>query len=252
MTEERFEREKDFFDKSSAAQFEAEPPPPNHHTQMLMDLLGDPTGQRILDCGCGAGELALELTPRAKQVAAFDLSIESVRLMHARAGMLERPRPDGFASVMEVLPFKDKAFDSVIGKSILHHVDVAAALAEVKRVLVPGGRGIFIENQVTNPLLRFARNKLTGRFGVARLGTLDEHPLVKADYTAIQELFGGQVRLHYPDFRFLGLFSRNVLRYERAMWLAKGLGKTDDAIFKHVPSLRRFGYHVIIEVRRAD
>jgi SAM-dependent methyltransferase len=248
---DRFEREQAFFDASSAAQFEAEPPPPNHHMVMLFDLLGDVAGQRILDCGCGGGELALELTPTAAQVAAFDLSVESVRLMHTRAAMLDRPRPDGFASVMEHLPFDDATFDAVIGKSILHHVDVAAALAETKRVLKPGGRGIFIENQVTNPLLRFARNKLTGRYGVARLGTLDEHPLIDDDYTAIDRLFDGRMRLHYPDFRFFGLFSRNVLRYERALWLARALGRADDAIYRRVPSMRRHGYHVIIEVTKA-
>lgn len=250
MTDERFQREQEFFDASSAAQFEAEPPPPNHHVEMLMELMGDPSGKRILDCGCGAGELALELTPTAEQVAAFDLSIESVKLMHNRAGMLDRPRPDGFASVMETLPFPDRTFDLVIGKSILHHVDVAAAMREVRRVLKPGGRGVFIENQVTNPLLRFARNKLTGRFGVARLGTIDEHPLVASDYEQMAALFEGHMKLHYPDFRFFGLFSRNVLRYERALWLAKALGRADEGIYKRMPKMRRFGYHVIIEVER--
>lgn len=248
--DEHLKREREFFDASSQAQFDVEPPPPNHHMEMLFDLLGDATGERILDCGCGAGELALELTPKATQVAAFDLSASSVALMHHRAQTLQVPRPDGFVSVMESLPFADGSFDVVVGKSILHHVEVAQAMREVRRVLKPGGRGLFIENQVTNPLLRFARNKLTGRFGVARLGTLDEHPLVKADYEAIDALYAGQVTIHYPDFRFLGLFSRNVLRYERALWLARALGKTDDWVYARFPKVRRFGYHCIIEVRR--
>lgn len=248
--QDRFEREQAFFDSSSSAQAGLEPPPPNHHMKMLFELLGDVANERILDCGCGAGELSLELTGAAKQVAAFDLSTVSVKLMHDRAIMLGRVRPDGFASVMERLPFPDATFDAVIGKSILHHVDVVAALAETKRVLKPGGRGIFIENQVTNPLLRFARTKLTGRFGVARLGTIDEHPLVADDYDAIERLFEGRLRLHYPDFRFFGLFSRNVLRYERALWLAKALGRADDAIYRRMPSMRKHGYHVIIEVTK--
>lgn len=250
MDDDRIARERDFFDASSSAQAGLEPPPPNHHMAMLFELLGDVSGQRVLDCGCGAGELALELTSEADQVAAFDLSEESVKLMGARAHALDRPRPDGFVSVMERLPFGDARFDAVIGKSILHHVDVGAAMREVHRVLAPGGRGLFIENQVTNPFLRFARSRLTGRFGVARLGTLDEHPLVRDDYAVIEDLFDGQVLLHYPDFRFFGLVSRNVLRYERALWLARALGRTDDAIYRRFPGMRRFGYHVIIEVRR--
>jgi SAM-dependent methyltransferase len=248
--DDQLKREREFFDASSEAQFEAEPPPPNHHMQMLFDLLGDPTGLRILDCGCGAGELALELSPKASQVAAFDLSPASVALMHHRAGKLSVPRPDGFVSVMETLPFGEASFDVVVGKSILHHVDVDAAMREVRRVLKPGGRGIFIENQVTNPMLRFARNKLTGRFGVARLGTIDEHPLVKDDYEGIEQTYQGKVKVHYPDFRFFGLFSRNVLRYEKAIWLAKRLGRTDEWIYERFPKLRRYGYHCIIEVWR--
>ena len=98
--------------------------------------------------------------------------------------------------------------------------------------------------------MRFARNQLTGRFGIARLGTIDEHPLVAADYERIAQRYGGQMRLHYPDFRFFGLFSRNVLRYERALWLARALGQADEAIYRRMPRMRRFGYHVIVEVRR--
>ena len=246
---ERRRREAEFFDRSSEAQFEDEIPLPNHHVRMLLDLLGPSTGMRVLDCGCGAGELALEIARDATMVVGFDLSLASVRLMDARAQRIGVPSPGGLVSVMEQLPFPDGSFDAVVGKSILHHVDVAAALAEVRRVLRPGGRGVFIENQVTNPFLRFAREKLTGLFGVARVGTIDEHPLVKADYAAIRRLFP-RVHLAYPDFRFFGLFSRNVLRYRKALWLARWLGRLDEWIFRRVPALRRWGYHVVVVVER--
>jgi ubiquinone/menaquinone biosynthesis C-methylase UbiE len=246
---ERLQREREFFDASSAAQFEAEPPPPTEHMRALFGLLGDVDGQTVLDCGCGAGELANRIARTARHVAAFDLSVESVRLMRARAIREGITPPGGLSSVMERLPFADVSFDAAVGASILHHVDVQDALREVKRVLKPGARAIFIENQVTNPFLRFARNRLTGRLGVARLGTLDEHPLVARDYDAIRRLFPS-VRLHYPDFRFFGLISRNVLKYRRALWLAKVFAKLDEWIYRFLPPLRKYGYHVIIEVRR--
>ena len=243
---ERRAREREFFDASSGAQFEAEPPPPTEHQRALFSLLGPVSGEVVLDCGCGSGELANELAVTASTVAAFDLSLESVRLMRLRS---PGPPPGGLVSVMEQLPFGSETFDAVVGSSILHHVDVAESLREVHRVMKPGARAVFIENQVTNPLLRWARRFLTGRFGVARLGTLDEHPLVAADYRAIRALFPS-VTLHYPDFRFLGLISRNVLRYRRALWLAKLFAKLDELIWRFVPQLRKFGYHVIIELRR--
>ncbi|HEX9775480.1 MAG TPA: methyltransferase domain-containing protein [Actinomycetota bacterium] len=248
MADEHLAREQAFFDASSEAQFEAEPPPPTEHMAFLLRRLGSATGLRILDCGCGAGDLANRIAPEAGHVVGFDLSPSSVRLMRARAARAHIAPPDGIVSVMERLPLDDGCFDAVVGASILHHVDVEAALREVKRLMKPGGRAIFIENQVTNPLLRLAREKLTGRFGVARLGTIDEHPLVARDYAAIRRLFSS-VTLHYPDFRFFGLISRNVLRYRRALWLARFFAWLDRAIYRWAPPLRRFGYHVIVEVR---
>lgn len=247
--QERLKRERAFFDASSAAQFEDEIPPLTEHVERLLAMLGSARGLRVLDAGCGAGEIALALAPDAAGVTGFDLSFESVRLMGARAQRVGVPVPSGLVSVMEQLPFGDASFDVVVGKSILHHVDVIAAMREIDRVLKPGGRALFIENQVTNPILRFARDKLTGRFGVARVGTPDEHPLTHADYAGIRRIVGS-MSLTYPDFRFFGLFSRNVLRYRRALWLARFFGRLDTFIYRRAPWLRRFGYHVIIDIRK--
>lgn len=247
MDDDRLEREREFFDAATAEQG-IEPPPPTEHVERLLALLGDPTGKRVLDCGCGGGDLALEIAARGGRVVGFDLSEESVRLMRKRATALGAAAP-GLVSLMERLPFPDACFDAIVGKSILHHVEVGPSLGEVRRVLAPGGRAVFIENQMTNPTLRLAR-RLTGRFGIARVGTPDEHPLVEADYRAIRGLFP-HTRLEYPDFRFFGLFSRNVLRYRRALWLARLLARLDAWIYRRLPFLRRWGYHVIVEVRKA-
>lgn len=249
MDPERLQREREFFDASSSAQLDSPTTEvPTEHLRELLVRLGDPRGLRVLDCGCGAGELAIQIARAGGRVAGFDLSSESVRLMGARAARLSLPAPGGLVSLMERMPFPDACFDAVVGKSILHHVDVGASMAEVRRVLRPGGRAIFVENQVTNPLLRFARTRLTGRFGVARVGTIDEHPLEAGDYRRIGRLFP-TVHLSYPDFRFFSLISRNVLRYRRALWLARAFSWLDRAIYRFFPFLRRWGYHVIVEVR---
>ena len=51
----------------------------------------------------------------------------------------------------EQMPFRDGSFDAVYGSSILHHLDLDAALAEVHRVLRPGGRMAFAEPNILNP-----------------------------------------------------------------------------------------------------
>ena len=50
------------------------------------------------------------------------------------------------------LDFADESFDVVFGKAILHHLDYAVALDEIKRVLKPGGSMVFMEPLDMNPV----------------------------------------------------------------------------------------------------
>ena len=67
------------------------------------------------------------------------------------------------------LPFPAAAFDAVYGCSILHHLEVEAALTEVRRVLRPGGQLVFSEPNLLNPqvLLMFKCEPLKPRFGTS-------------------------------------------------------------------------------------
>jgi len=91
---------------------------------------------RILDAGCGTGGDALFLR-RYGAVFGLDFAAEALRLGAERLpGVLAR------GSVME-LPFADGSFDLVTSFDVLYHrgvPDEGAALAEVRRVLRPGGR----------------------------------------------------------------------------------------------------------------
>jgi SAM-dependent methyltransferase len=104
----------------------------------MLALAGDVTGRRILDAGCGAGPLFAALRDRGAIVSGFDAS----------AGMLEQARRrlgDGadlrLAELGGPLPFPDGEFDDVVAALVLHYLqDWGAALAELRRVLKPGGR----------------------------------------------------------------------------------------------------------------
>lgn len=108
-------------------------------------------GRRILDAGCGSGPLFAALRDRGAIVSGFDRSTGMLELARRRLG------PDAdlrAADLANPLPFPDGAFDDVIASLVLHYLeDWTAPLAEIRRVLRPGGRLIA---SVMHPLLGHA------------------------------------------------------------------------------------------------
>jgi SAM-dependent methyltransferase len=104
----------------------------------IVNLAGDVAGRQILDVGCGAGPLSAMLRDRGASVAGFDSSTRMLELARKRLG------PDAdlrIADLAEPLPYADGAFDDVIAALVLHYLeDWTVPLAELRRVLRPGGR----------------------------------------------------------------------------------------------------------------
>ncbi len=110
----------------------------------ILDLAGDVTGRRILDVGCGAGPLAAALRERGALVTGVDSSAKMLELARQRLG--EGPALL-VADLADPLPFPDNTFDDVIACLVLHYLeDWTAPLAELRRVLAPGGRLIVAVN----------------------------------------------------------------------------------------------------------
>ncbi|MEV2237193.1 class I SAM-dependent methyltransferase [Micromonospora sp. NPDC049891] len=104
----------------------------------VLDLLGDVTGVRLLDAGCGPGLYAEELLARGAAVTAFDASPEMVRLARRRLGGRADVRVWDLERPLTWLP--DATQDIVLMALVIHHVeDRPAALSELHRVLRPGG-----------------------------------------------------------------------------------------------------------------
>jgi SAM-dependent methyltransferase len=104
----------------------------------ILDLAGDVTGRRILDVGCGAGPLHAALRDRGAVVTGIDSSAKMLELARARLGAEAELR---LADLRDPLPFPDEAFDDAIACLVLHYLDDwTAPLAELRRVLTPGGR----------------------------------------------------------------------------------------------------------------
>lgn len=98
-----------------------------------------PAGARVLDLGCGTGDLARHLAASGMVVTGCDISANmlSQAAVADSAGAAEWvPLEPGW----EALPFAQSSFDAVIAASVLEYVDSpAAVLGECARVLRPGG-----------------------------------------------------------------------------------------------------------------
>jgi ubiquinone/menaquinone biosynthesis C-methylase UbiE len=108
-------------------------------------VLAEAGARRVLEVGCGWGELA-ELVRRATgaQVVATDLSPRMVELARER-GL------DARVADVQDLPFEDGAFDAVVAAWMLYHVpDLGRALRELARVLRPGGLLVAVTNSAAH------------------------------------------------------------------------------------------------------
>ncbi|WP_338037118.1 class I SAM-dependent methyltransferase [Natronosporangium hydrolyticum] len=113
----------------------------------MIDLAGDVDGRRILDAGCGSGPLSAALRAKGAIMAGFDSSPAMVELARQRLGKDADLR---VADLSQPLPFADGAFDDVVASLVLHYLpDWTAPLAELRRVLKPGGRLILSVNHPT-------------------------------------------------------------------------------------------------------
>jgi len=114
---------------------------PVRHLEHLLDLIDARPGQRLLDVACG--EAGLVRVARARGLTAQGVDLSPVALAAGRRGGL----PTGVLAVADgqALPFPDRCFDRVtnIG-SLEHYADPLAGVAEMARVLAPGGRAAIL------------------------------------------------------------------------------------------------------------
>ncbi|TDL75233.1 3-demethylubiquinone-9 3-O-methyltransferase [Palleronia sediminis] len=115
----------------------------------------DWTGRRVLDLGCAGGFMAEALARRGAQVTGIDPARKAVEAARAHA------ETEGLSIAYDVgagedLPYEAGSFDAVVCVDVLEHVrDLDRVMAEVARVLVPGGRFLF-DTINRNALSRFA------------------------------------------------------------------------------------------------
>jgi ubiquinone/menaquinone biosynthesis C-methylase UbiE len=115
------------------------------HMAVVEMPLGELAGLSVLEVGSGAGAHSALFARHGARVAAVDITFARARATEAKFRLLGGDA-DGCGAVQadaESLPFADGRFDVVYSNGVLHHTrDTEAALAEVHRVLKPGGLAV--------------------------------------------------------------------------------------------------------------
>lgn len=128
-------------------------------------------GERVLDVGCGTGTLALraaEAVGRHGYVAGVDpgpRQVARARAKAARRGLAA----DFSVGVVERLPYPRASFDLVLGTLMMHHLPddlKRTGMAEIARVLVPGGRLVIVDFARPEPNGGRARPLGAGALGI--------------------------------------------------------------------------------------
>ena len=103
----------------------------------ILEYLAIQRGDRVLDCGCGLGWF-LAVAGQLCDCSLYGIDIDRGRIRRAAGEVSSRTHL--VQARGDRLPFGDESFDKVVLSEVLEHVpDDAALLAEVRRVLVPGG-----------------------------------------------------------------------------------------------------------------
>ena len=111
------------------------------------DSFGLEPGSVVLDMGCGAGRHAFESLRRGARVIALDYSFEELESVRNLFWAMRETGEVGIGGAALAargdalrLPFRDGTFDRIICSEVLEHIgDDAGAIAELTRVLKPGG-----------------------------------------------------------------------------------------------------------------
>ncbi|HEX3511591.1 MAG TPA: class I SAM-dependent methyltransferase [Solirubrobacteraceae bacterium] len=172
--------------------------PPDLELRSRFLLASVTPGQRVLDVGCGEGELAARLQDAGAEVVAVDVAQVPLDRARARHPGLDLRLIDGEGH----WDLPDASFDVVWAGEVIEHVaDTAGWLSEARRVLRPGGL-LLLSTPAHGPLVRLWLALRPGAFAAHM------HPL--SDHLRFYER-GGLSRL-LEEFRFEGVRVRTAGR----------------------------------------
>jgi 2-polyprenyl-3-methyl-5-hydroxy-6-metoxy-1,4-benzoquinol methylase len=211
--------------------------------QLAALLLGEIAGKDLLDMACGMGEESVYFAKLGARVTGIDISDVGIASLKKRAA---HHHLDITALEMRVDPtsFADNSFDRIHGLGILHHVGIEPGLAEVDRLLRPGGVGVFLEpigNSKTVEAVKTFLMKHARFLGDFDPVTDHEHNLTWREVeTAVRRFADVRMYPYHLLYRLKRFFPYDALNAVR---------RIDMGLLSLVPQLRHYAGGVVICVR---
>ncbi len=162
----------------------------------VLEWLAAQSGERILDLGCGDGQLTQRIAASGASVVGIDSSPAMVKAARSRGVKADQ----GSA---EKLPYPDGVFEAVFSNAALHWVrGQDEMLAQVHRVLRPGGRFVAEMGGHGNiAAIRVAFAAVLSRHGFANLGE-------RGNYYPTSEAYSSRLQRHGFTVEKITLFPR--------------------------------------------
>jgi 2-polyprenyl-3-methyl-5-hydroxy-6-metoxy-1,4-benzoquinol methylase len=222
--------------------------------------LGDITGKRVLDVGCGRGEVSVYFARRGAKVTAFDISSEMLRFTQELAainGVSVDTKHASAELMMQAFSEADKgSYDILYLGNVLHHVDMEKTLPQLFTLLKPEGTFASWDPVAYNPIINIYRRLAMG------VRTVDEHPFTKRDVAYLSSCFK-ETKIEFYWLTALMIFimmtfilfrNPNKIRFwkvvvdESSRWapIYKPLAAVDRLLLRIFPPLRWLCWNVVI------
>ncbi|MFW9900372.1 MAG: class I SAM-dependent methyltransferase [Candidatus Thorarchaeota archaeon] len=160
--------------------------------QKFIKMLGNVKGKKILDIGCGRGNLSFYLAQKGAHVVGIDLSKNFIDFCKNEMKRLNL-EIDFRIMNAQIPDFEDGSFDLIVGSRIVHHLpDIELFFRECKRILKRKGHIIFIEPLKKNPIVNMNRKYLK-----PKERTFYEHPLFLSEVMIAKKVFGNIQHAEY-------------------------------------------------------